>query len=392
MLQSLINRNPTMKRLQDEGFCLELRAGYLLVHDVPYVSAGREIKRGTLVSKLTLSGNTVLKPEDHVMRFIGEQPHNHDGSVLEGAQISDAKERLGEGLVIDRTFSCKPRGEGYPDQYQKVITYVRTLSSQAQMLDAKAKAQTFRPIRPAESTDVFRYLDTNSSRADINDLSERLQNQRIAIIGLGGSGSYVLDFVAKTRVKEIHLFDGDVFLTHNAFRAPGAPSFDALDRCPKKVAYFEGIYSQMHRGIVLHEQYVTEESLSATPRMDFAFVAMDRGGDKREILAWLAKNETPFIDLGIGVNVIDGKLTGSARCTFGTPAKSDHLANRISTGDVPVNDYAQNIQIAELNALSAVMAVIRWKKYFGFYHDLEHEHNTIYSIGMNKLINDDIKN
>jgi hypothetical protein len=32
----------------------------------------------------------------------------------------------------------------------------------------------------------------------------------------------VLDFTAKTHVKEIHLFDGDTFFQHNAFRAPGA--------------------------------------------------------------------------------------------------------------------------------------------------------------------------
>jgi tRNA A37 threonylcarbamoyladenosine dehydratase len=52
----------------------------------------------------------------------------------------------------------------------------------------------------------------------------------------GGTGSYVLDFVAKTPVKEIHLFDGDIFDQHNAFRAPGAPSGEELEQRLKKVA------------------------------------------------------------------------------------------------------------------------------------------------------------
>ena len=55
-------------------------------------------------------------------------------------------------------------------------------------------------------------------------------------MGLGGTGSYVLDLVAKTPVWEIHLFDGDAFLQHNAFRSPGAPSLDELEAQPPKAA------------------------------------------------------------------------------------------------------------------------------------------------------------
>jgi hypothetical protein len=35
------------------------------------------------------------------------------------------------------------------------------------------------------------------------------------------------------------------------------------------------------------------------------------------------------------------------------------------------DDHGTNIQIAELNALNAVFAVIKWKKECGFYADLE---------------------
>ena len=52
--------------------------------------------------------------------------------------------------------------------------------------------------------------------------------KKIIILGLGGTGSYILDLVAKTPVKEIHLYDGDTFYQHNAFRSPGAPSSDEL--------------------------------------------------------------------------------------------------------------------------------------------------------------------
>ncbi len=42
-------------------------------------------------------------------------------------------------------------------------------------------------------------------------------------------------------------------------------------------------------------------------------------------------------------------------------------------------EYASNIQIAELNALNACLAVIKWKQLSGFYQDLEHEHHLTYS-------------
>ena len=52
-------------------------------------------------------------------------------------------------------------------------------------------------------------------------------------------------------------------------------------------------------------------------------------------------------------------------------------------------NYARNIQIADLNALNAILAVIKWKKLFGFYVDLEREHHSTYTINGNVLMNED---
>jgi hypothetical protein len=35
------------------------------------------------------------------------------------------------------------------------------------------------------------------------------------------------------------------------------------------------------------------------------------------------------------------------------------------------------------------LAVIRWKKLWGFYADQEGEHNSLYAIGGNEIINED---
>ena len=57
--------------------------------------------------------------------------------------------------------------------------------------------------------------------------------------------------------------------------------------------------------------------------------------------------------------------------------------------DEAENEYNTNIQIADLNALNATLAVIKWKKLFGFYQDFEQEHHSTYSINVNMLLSED---
>ena len=53
------------------------------------------------------------------------------------------------------------------------------------------------------------------------------------------------------------------------------------------------------------------------------------------------------------------------------------------------NVYARNIQVADLNALNAALAVIKFKKHFGFYCDLENEHFCTYTLDGNVIHNED---
>ena len=138
---------------------------------------------------------------------------------------ASATQQLAENLVIQHSFSNKPAG-GYADYYEKMTRYIEIISSAARALDSRVDARTFKPIESSESDSVFHYFDTASSRAGIMGISAKLAPLRIAIVGLGGTGSYVLDLVAKTCVREIHLFDDDLYLQHNAFRAPGAASLE----------------------------------------------------------------------------------------------------------------------------------------------------------------------
>ena len=238
---------------------------------------------------------------------------------------------------------------------------------------------------------VFKYPDTNSSRANIEYLNRKFENQKIAIIGLGGTGSYMLDQIAKTPVKEIHIFDGDIFQLHNAFRSPGAISSEKLESEVgiKKVDYYYQIYSNMHNGIKPHAKYVIPENLNELEGFNYVFISVDKNEARYNITQGLLAMGVTFIDVGLGVNKIEDSLIGAIRVTVGTKLKNNHLGLRIGSHEFEENEYGNNIQIADLNCLNAMFAILKWKKLSGFYQDMKEEHNNLFFISTNKLLNED---
>lgn len=391
MSQRPISRSADLKKLRDEGYDLEIRSGCLLVKDVPYVNSRKEVKRGILAMKLVLAGDETARPDDHVAYFAGEYPCYEDGTEIAKIRHSSGDRSLAEGVPIQHSFSAKPKpADSYADYYAKVTTYVAIISGSAWRINSAA-VKTFPVIEPEkDSDDPFNYIDTASSRAEIVAVTNKMALRKIAIIGLGGTGSYVLDLVAKTPVREIHLYDGDPFLQHNAFRSPGAPSVDELRAKLPKVTYFKNIYSKMRRGIVDHPIYITAGNVEELRGMDFSFVCMDNGGAKKVIVEKLETLNIPFTDVGMGIQLTGDALGGIVRVTTSTARKRDHFRKRVSFGDAAGdNDYDRNIQIAELNALNAALAVLKWKKLFGFYRDLKEEHHSQFSIDGNLLLNED---
>jgi len=388
MSHQLIAHSPDLQKLRNQGLDLDIQHGYLLIKDVPYVNANREVKLGTLVSRLELNGDITNKPSDHVAYWVGEHPCHSTGSVIATIQNPSAPQDLGNGLKVDFTFSAKAE---YRDYHHKMTTYIGRITGEAQVIDAAATAETYPVIPTEENESVFKYQDTASSRVNIGNFNEKLAGQRIGIVGLGGTGSYILDLVAKTCVKEIHLFDGDAFSQHNAFRTPGAASLDELKIKPTKVAHLESVYAKMRRGLVIHELYMDGSTSNQLAGLDFVFLCLDRGASKKEIVTTLIELGIPFIEVGMGVVRSDDSLSGLIRVAVGTKEVYDKILNKInfSEGDVPEDEYSTNIQIAELNALNACLAVIRWKKVFGFYRDSSDAHFISYSIAANEMVNED---
>ena len=391
MSRPLISRSKDLHRLEVEGYALEVLDGHLLVHDVPYVDAQRLVRRGVLVTTLKLAGDRTTSPDTHVAHFIGDAPCDRDGRPLAAVIHSSSTKQLAAGVIVNHMFSAKPRGSGrYGDYHEKITTYVGLISAPAESIDSTATARTFRVVAPPPDDSPFLYIDTSSSRAGITAISDRLKGHQIALVGLGGSGAYILDLVAKTPVAEIHLFDGDRFCQHNAFRAPGAAAVDDLTEAPFKVDYYHAVYSKMRRGLIAHPYEVDEQRTAELEPMDFVFIAIDGGAPKKPIVEALELASVPFIDVGMGLYEAHGTLGGVLRVTTSTPSRREHFRTRVSLTDAHVvDDYDQNIQVGDLNALNAALAVVKWKKHLGFYADHDREHHTTYTIDGNHLLNEE---
>lgn len=393
MSHKLINHSPDLKQLRDEGYEIETLNGYLLIHHVPYVNDKKQVAYGILVSSLDLSGDSTAKPSDHVTFWVGEYPCNSKGLQLTSlVNQQNIHQQIGNGIIATHSFSQKPSPEGYPNYHEKMTQYIKILEGEAHAIDPDATSNTFLPVKLTENESVFYYSDTSSSRAGILSINEKLKKHQIAIIGLGGTGSYILDLVAKTEVKEIHLFDGDRFLQHNAFRSPGAPSFDDLTKRTTKVEWFTEIYSKMRRKIIPHPQHINESNITELNSMDFVFLCVDKGKPRQMIINHLLDNKISFIDVGMGICNENEALTGSARITTCTPSFHSHMKQRVHFEDTEDDEYSSNIQIADINALNASLAVIKWKKICRFYHDFGQEHHTVYGISTNTITNDENTN
>jgi uncharacterized protein DUF6791/ThiF family protein len=388
MSSTPISRSADLARLRDEGYHVEVRAepAYLLIHDVPYVDQQSEVRRGVLVSTLALNGNATARPDTHVVMFAGDLPCDQLGKPLTKILHSSSHQVLAPDLEIDHTFSSKPP-EGYADYHAKMTAYIRILEGHAQALDPTVTSRTFPVVVNEDAASPFRYLDTATSRVGIGAATAKLSGQRVGIIGLGGTGGYVLDPVAKTPVAEVHLYDGDFMHQHSAFRAPGAVPIERLNML--KVDYLGDIYDQMHTGIVRHPIFIDETNVDELLDLDFVFICVDDADTRRLMVDALDSSSVPFIDVGMGIEVRDGSLNGILRTTLSTPddRATAHLFMPLRNADVD-NDYVHNIQVADLNMLNAALAVVRWKRSLGFYVDYVREQHSSYTIDGARLINE----
>ncbi len=383
----LIDHNEDLKKLKDEGFNISIVNENVVVKGIPYVNNQKKILFGTVYCPLTLSGDKTVPPKDHTVWFMGEHPCDQLGKEENSFVNSHRVNNLTPEIIGTYYFSSKPANGRYPDFYVKITKYIDLLSAPAMSIDPGVTAQNF-DYEAYSDDSVFKYADTFTARAGLSQITEGIKDQKIAIVGLGGTGSFILDFISKTPVKEIALFDGDEMLNHNAFRMPGAMTLEELKQRPSKVSYYKKKYEQLRSGIKEYDVFLGDSNLNLLDDHDFVFISIDQSTAKKAIVDHLIASKIPFVDLGMGISVVENSLRGTIRKTLVTPENHSYL-NKISMGPVPEEDiYSQNIQISELNALNAILGVLTWKKLNGFYLKEDVFFNTVFAVDEEEIIHE----
>jgi hypothetical protein len=389
MSMTLVDRSADLSQLVEEEYDIEIRDGNLLVHHVPFVNDAGEVTYCILVSDLSTNGERTIAPGRHEVWVVGGVPHDHQGKKISIIADEDQHD-YGGGLVASCRLSGKPGGQMPQDYHHKISNYVGVLGRYARAIDPSATHKNYPARETSAEESVFCYHDSASSRSGLSAITSKLKLGKVAIVGLGGTGSYILDLIAKTPINQIHLFDDDVLYAHNAFRAPGAASLDEVKESPLKVEYFAAKYAVLRRNIAPHPIRITENNVDQLREMDFVFLSMDAGPAKRAIVEHLQQWERPFVDCGMGLQRQDNSLRGILRITAGAKGHYEHLSRRISFADVNADEYDWNIQTADLNMLNAAMAVLKWKKMVGYYVDSKGEFNSTYTVARNQMLSGEV--
>lgn len=387
MSNALVSRNPDIGRLVDKGYAVAFDdLAYLIVRDIPYLDNERRLQTGAIVSKFVDTGNDRIVQQNHEIFFAGSVPHDESGKPipnLGGGPTTLALSEQSKDVVVQRSFSHKPVVAGnkveYADFFEKIDTYVAIISGPAIALHG-ANPYTFRVVDGGPSDSPFKVRDTLTSRAEIGDLSAKFKDDIVAVIGVGGTGSYLLDFLVKTPVKEIRAFDSDRYFVHNAFRSPGRLDIEEIGKF--KAEIYQARYDSFRHRLSVTPKYIDASCGGDLDGVTFAFVCVDKGSSRAGIFDLLIAKGIPFIDVGMGLDRKRGPIDGMLRVNYYPPERAAELRDRrlAPLFDDPNDIYRNNIQIGELNALNACLAVIRFKQVRGFYFDEEQFYHCLFEV------------
>lgn len=385
MFQQLANRNDDIRRLVEKGYAIGFDDNhYLVVRDIPYLDQDRKLLIGAIVSKFEDRGNDVIAQVNHEVFFAGSHPHGLDGKPipnLGGGPTTLALSEVSKDVVVQRSFSNKPKGNGkFDDFFHKIESYVNIISGSA--IDKyKANPLTYRIVEGGKSDTPFKIRDTLTARAEICDLAAKFKDDVIAIIGLGGTGAYILDFMVKSAVKEIRGFDPDYYYVHNTFRSAGRLDLNELGKL--KVGVYKARYDSFRTGLSFMPKFIDASCTEDLRGVTFAFVCVDKGSSRAGIFDLLIAMGIPFIDVGMGLDRKRGPLNGMLRVTNYPAGRAREMRDKglAELADNPDNIYRTNIQIGELNALNACLAVLRFKQLRGFYFDEANFYQLLFGLG-----------
>jgi hypothetical protein len=124
----------------------------------------------------------------------------------------------------------------------------------------------------------------------------------VAVVGLGGGGSHVVQQLAHIGFLNYVIYDSDVVEDSNLNRLIGATEQDAADAVPKIDVARRIITGLRPRARVDAFQCRWQESVEPLHRADLIFGCVDGFSGRRELEAFARRSLAPLLDIGMDVH------------------------------------------------------------------------------------------
>lgn len=218
------------------------------------------------------------------------------------------------------------------------------------------------------------------------DSDRLLWELRVAVVGLGGGGSHIVQQLAHVGVGHFCLFDSDRVDDTNLNRLVGATETDAASTA-LKVEVAERVIRGIDSSARVHSvpRRWQEEHLSIR-ECNVVFGCVDRFSERRELEAYCRRFMVPYIDIGMDVHKVghDYSITGQVILSMpGEPCMNCLGFLRLDQEQPAYLDAGGRPQVVWPNGVLASVAVgvfVRlvtpWRRSKGRIEYLEYDGNT----------------
>ena len=380
----LANHNPFIKDLDELGYQSDFVGGYLVIYGLPYLDKEGELKHGDWISPIDLSEAVIDPPKNHQAWWRGGRPHDQSKRELRLGGGADHVS-VAQDFISDYSFSFKLQENGEMRAYrsfeEKVQTYLDAITAPALAAYPDATPLHGIEIKAAAQGSPLRLPDTMSARYNMNDVSSLLREKKWRSSAWAGPDP-ISSISSRERIwsgLRCSMTTRCMFTRFFAYRVSSRAQSEGF-----KVEALARQYGQWHTGLDPVPERITPDNIERLSDFDFVFVSVDDGPARCHIVDWLSARGIPYVDCGMGLNRSAVGLSGFVRITG---VDREAFEGNVNTPQLPIenaknDEYRKQAQIAELNALNASMAVIRFKQHFELLDRLDEARWYIFDTAM----------
>ena len=294
--------------------------------------------------------------------------YDRSGSALTAGVIAQSHSSL--------VLSIKLREREYEDAWEALNNYVKQIYTLFLGRSVSGKEAAPRPY-------TFDILGDQLPEAV--EWRSLLAQECVAIIGLGGVGAWIADFVVKADPREVHGWDYDCIEPKNILRMPGGLDPDVWIGRPK-AEWFQETYSLIHTSVHGHNFKVLPEGVQEVIEgATFAFVAVDDADDRMMVCDSLANAGIPFVVVGLSPVRKDKRVKVSMRIVTAHVGVSSWREAIPQVGQAGQDDYG-SLDLPDVYSMAAGWAIQSWRKMRGQFWQEERQECLDYHASDQSLI------